>query len=527
MSVADKLETLLVIKDSIKDAIIEKGVDVSDDDAFTTYADKILQIEGGGDSNNWSLVNGFWGYDELSNAIGVPYRIVSLNTIISEIQCKFRGNITFYCLSHYGELYASDIDDIDQQYYYFKGNQAKISYSPNDDNEHVVNFTCYDGEATIYIFSRDIEPLTSLLQFYSDRSSETLRIGGTSYYIDSESTSSPYYYSINIQDFGLTALFDCFRLFYFSDVQTIINIPYTEYINNMSSMFESADIVNIDFTNWRFDNVVDMNNMFKHSDIEHVEIINKTFPKLINASDMFLGCRMLASVNLNNWTANNLLDASDLVGGCSRLVSASIKNWNVPSLTSAEGIISGCESLLSVDLSNFNAPLNKSCAFLFSGDEKLKTVNLTGFSFQSVEDASFMFNRCCELTDIIGIEDLDTRSLKDAEEMFVDCDSLEKLDFSNWNTDSLENMKYMFNWCSSIKSITFGGNLNNVTNIYASFMYCPNLNAIKMLGRPPEISITKETFWGIADEGTFYYNGDYDYTTIIAALPDGWTAVAI
>lgn len=50
---ADKLNKLLETKAAIKQAIIDKGVDISDEDTFASYPEKISSIQGGGDGVNW------------------------------------------------------------------------------------------------------------------------------------------------------------------------------------------------------------------------------------------------------------------------------------------------------------------------------------------------------------------------------------------------------------------------------------------------------------------------------------------
>lgn len=47
-TISDKLTYLEGTKSAIKDAIVAKGVAVSDSDIFRSYADKIRQISGGG-----------------------------------------------------------------------------------------------------------------------------------------------------------------------------------------------------------------------------------------------------------------------------------------------------------------------------------------------------------------------------------------------------------------------------------------------------------------------------------------------
>lgn len=46
MAIVEKLETLLDTKMVIKEAIISRGVNVSDTDSFASYADKIREIQG-------------------------------------------------------------------------------------------------------------------------------------------------------------------------------------------------------------------------------------------------------------------------------------------------------------------------------------------------------------------------------------------------------------------------------------------------------------------------------------------------
>ena len=49
MGLVQKLNYLLGTKEAIKEAIINKKVEVSDSDTFRSYADKIGAIKGGGD----------------------------------------------------------------------------------------------------------------------------------------------------------------------------------------------------------------------------------------------------------------------------------------------------------------------------------------------------------------------------------------------------------------------------------------------------------------------------------------------
>lgn len=59
-TIADKLQKLLSTKEAIKQAIISKGVSISDTDTFFSYASKIKQIEAGGGtggSEDWEITD--------------------------------------------------------------------------------------------------------------------------------------------------------------------------------------------------------------------------------------------------------------------------------------------------------------------------------------------------------------------------------------------------------------------------------------------------------------------------------------
>lgn len=62
MSVVDKLNYLQETKSQIKNAIIQKGVSVTDTDSFRSYANKIAQIESGGSSavEDWQPEPDWW-----------------------------------------------------------------------------------------------------------------------------------------------------------------------------------------------------------------------------------------------------------------------------------------------------------------------------------------------------------------------------------------------------------------------------------------------------------------------------------
>ena len=60
--------------------------------------------------------------------------------------------------------------------------------------------------------------------------------------------------------------------------------------------------------------------------------------------------------------------------------------------------------------------------------------------------------------------------------MFCECSSLTKLDLSNFNTNNVTDMSWMFYKCSSLTNIDLSNfNTNNVTTMSFMFLNCKNL----------------------------------------------------
>ena len=88
MSVESKMQYLSDTKDLIKQAIINKGVEVLDTDTFRSYADKIAEIPTG--SVTPEIPSGFTKYDYLDKTSGTGYLDLNFKaTNNTKIQLKF------------------------------------------------------------------------------------------------------------------------------------------------------------------------------------------------------------------------------------------------------------------------------------------------------------------------------------------------------------------------------------------------------------------------------------------------------
>ena len=91
------------------------------------------------------------------------------------------------------------------------------------------------------------------------------------------------------------------------------------------------------------------------------------------------------------------------------------------------------------------------------------------------------FADCQCLTKIEGIENLNTESVEDMSYMFGNCNSLSSLDLSKLNTAKVENMAYMFYYCRSLSSLNLSNiNTAKVKNMAHMFYYCQSLSSLNL-----------------------------------------------
>ena len=86
------------------------------------------------------------------------------------------------------------------------------------------------------------------------------------------------------------------------------------------------------------------------------------------------------------------------------------------------------------------------CFYLteIEGIENLNTQNVT--------DMSWMFSCCYALTSL-DVSNFNTQNVEDMTDMFLGCEGLSLLDLSNFNTERVENMSSMFSGCSTLQTI--------------------------------------------------------------------------
>ncbi len=108
-----------------------------------------------------------------------------------------------------------------------------------------------------------------------------------------------------------------------------------------------------------------------------------------------------------------------------------------------------------------------------------KVVFDSSFANARPKSCCWWFKYCTNLTDITGIEYLNTSNVTNMAHMFFGCSGLTDLDVSNFNTANVTNMSDMFYYCSSLTSLDVTHfNTAKVTDMGSMFSGCIGLTSL-------------------------------------------------
>ena len=96
----------------------------------------------------------------------------------------------------------------------------------------------------------------------------------------------------------------------------------------------------------------------------------------------------------------------------------------------------------------------------------------------------YLFNNCTQLTDIQGLNYLDTSTVFDLYGMFDNCNALKTVDVSTFNTSQVTTMGWMFNGCTVLNNLDLSMlDTSKVTDMSSMFENCTSLTHLTLGGR--------------------------------------------
>ena len=339
--------------------------------------------------------------------------------------------------------------------------------------------------------------------------------------------------SLNLTNFNTANVTDMNHMFYdCSALESLVITNFnTENVTNMSFIFGGCSALeSLNLTNFNTANVTDMSFMFHGcSALKSLDLTNFNTAKVVYMDNMFYGCSALKSLDLTNFNTAKVTYMNNMFYGCSALTTiyASDK-FDTDNVRNSLNMFTGCKSLKDYsdsktdhtyanygtigyftpvfDYAEFNNAtgtltfrrgLSKPAGAydLNEGNTKPGWLTQKENIYKVVFDASFAntrptscckwFDGCQKLTEIKGIENLNTQNVTDMSSMFSDCQKLTSLNVTNFNTANVEDMRSMFKNCSALTGIFASNKFVTDMVIDGSDMFsgCDKLiGAIKYIG---------------------------------------------
>ncbi len=117
---------------------------------------------------------------------------------------------------------------------------------------------------------------------------------------------------------------------------------------------------------------------------------------------------------------------------------------------------------------------------MFSNCSKLAKLDVSSLETEKVTRMNSMFNGCSSLTSL-DVSGFDTSKVLSMSSMFHSCSSLTTLDLNHFDTGNVTNMEMMFQFCNSLVTLDLSHfDTSKVTNMFQMFLSCSNLIYLDM-----------------------------------------------
>ena len=155
---------------------------------------------------------------------------------------------------------------------------------------------------------------------------------------------------------------------------------------------------------------------------------------------------------------------------------------------------SGCKNLTDIKgIEYLNTEKVTSMIYMFDGCTKLESLDVSNFNTAEVKSMTYMFYNCSTLTSL-NLSNFNTAKVTDMSSMFEDCTKLASLDLSNFNTEKVMYMSNMFYNCSALTSLDLRKfNTAKVTEMSNMYYNCSALTTIYASDKFVTDLVTKST----------------------------------
>ena len=256
----------------------------------------------------------------------------------------------------------------------------------------------------------------------------------------------------------------------------------TTKVTNMSDMFHNcSSLTSLDVTHFNTAKVTDMGYMFYNcSSLTTIYASSKfVTPQVSKSFNMFYNCKKLKGEE--EWTKGKATDKTyaKTAGGYFRDKAYDNRPW----VKYADGTLTfrcGYKKTLGENEYELNSGKNQPKWYTYNNNIS-RVVFEASFANARPTSCYAWFQNFKNLTQIAGIENLNTENVTSMRDMFNGCSSLTSLDLTNFNTAKVTDMKLLFANCSALESLNLSMfNTENVTSMPSMFNGATNLKTLNV-----------------------------------------------
>ena len=290
-----------------------------------------------------------------------------------------------------------------------------------------------------------------------------------------------------------------------SELETITGLKYlnTANVTDMSSLFDHCQkLTSLDLSNFNTAKVTNMNRMFSNcSNLKTIYASDKfTTAAVTESKNMFSYCGSLSGDI--DWTSDKATDKTYAKTGGGYFRDKAYDNR--PYVKYADGTLTfrcGYKKILGENeyelnsgeklpkWNTHNSKISKvvfeasfanarptSCYAWFQDFKNLTQIEgIENLNTANVTNMSYMFKGCSNLA-VLDVTHFNTAKVTIMSYMFKGCSNLAELDVTHFNTAEVTDMSYMFTGCSNLAELDVTHfNTANVTDMYEMFDSCSNL----------------------------------------------------
>ena len=220
------------------------------------------------------------------------------------------------------------------------------------------------------------------------------------------------------------------------------------YLYNTNDNIYGSHLIGIDLGNLDVSNIKNFDGMFAGlTNLQEIKgLENWNTSRGINFNSMFENARKLTALNLANWKMGSTVSLNGTFRGMLNLTSlGDLSGWDTSHVTDFANLFFNDQKLGNRNfLKNWNVSQAKTISGMFTNNQNLTKLDLTGWQTKNIKDLSYTFQNCSNLTEIKGLDQLDTSNVQNMSYLFANDWQLKSLpNIGNWNLSNATDLSYM------------------------------------------------------------------------------------